>query len=518
MNDSPAILGREFRHFILNPYYSIYFALKQIGASQDGAPVKAFYQEAVKRYPGYLAFIPEVKNEKIYRELCLVQHAICKNLTSYLQKSNHSLGDTDIAGMFKEIEAIEKRLHTPFAFNQKEQGEPKKNSSSSLAPAGNLRVVPSAVAEARPKKESSLMKLEKDPSTLSSMTPLNFLPENDIDYLKNEPEFLELCQSRLLILHNPAIEEKIFVKLKEVANDLKKESHLEPVKEKIFTRGVEHSYLIEIRLSDFDFNQRKEIEAVFVALVLRHALLKDTAVSPEVCERQRHEFSQRVQENYRDFWSGPFNPEENTRLFRFERAIDKAKELINGNRNKGLFLSSAALLEWGKEGHRKYISTQVDSDVATQMRVRMIESLCGVKRAKRGLSGAMAVKKEEGRQTSLPGASTNWSDKNEAPTTAELLPFSSALEVLDSSLFSDEASRLEYMRLKRESAQLYLDAIKEELLNLESLICKDPAHMPLYQKLEGRKMSLEESLNRFNTYFSQREVSSSKVESDSKEG
>jgi serine/threonine protein kinase len=223
----------------------------------------------------------------------------------------------------------------------------------------------------------------------------DFLPENDFDYLKDSEKWIRKLMFRL------SPEEMKSIVAQSIQDKLMYQLENEPSKidiiiEKVFSRGAEHTYLSgkqkfsfvtaclnifssEIKLPELDFNQRKEIEACYVATILRHLILRD---GEKETTKDREEFKTRIFGKYSEFLENEYgNDSELTWLFRFERAILIAKNYVNGNRNKGLFLAMANLLE-GSDEFTKYV-TGGHSSKETKRRVLLIESICDIKPRKR---------------------------------------------------------------------------------------------------------------------------------------
>eukprot|EP01040_Poterioochromonas_malhamensis_P009649 gene9649-10478_t len=203
-----------------------------------------------------------------------------------------------------------------------------------------------------------------------------FIPENDFSYLSDDSKWIRRLSYRVT---PEEMKEKVVSVLKILLNDLETQpDKLDLIIEKIFGRGAEHTYLIEVKLSELDFNQRKEIEACFVASVIRYLILKTPAEKRDTSQA-REEFRKRlvedgVENSYADFMQNEVGSDiELTCLYRFERAVLIAKNYISGNRNKGLFLSVGSLLE-GSDDFTKYITGDHESK-ETKSRVLIVERL-----------------------------------------------------------------------------------------------------------------------------------------------
>eukprot|EP01040_Poterioochromonas_malhamensis_P011707 gene11707-12776_t len=211
-----------------------------------------------------------------------------------------------------------------------------------------------------------------------------FIPEDDFSYLSDDSKWIRRLSYRVT---PEEMKEKVIPFLKILLNDLDQQPNkLDLIIEKVFSRGAEHTYLIEVKLSELDFNQRKEIEACFVASVIRYLILKTPAEKRDTSQA-REEFRKRlvedgVENSYADFMQNEVGSDiELTCLYRFERAVLIAKTYISGNRNKGLFLSVGSLLE-GSDDFTKYI-TGGHASKETKRRVMIIERLCGIQPRKR---------------------------------------------------------------------------------------------------------------------------------------
>eukprot|EP01040_Poterioochromonas_malhamensis_P011706 gene11706-12775_t len=211
-----------------------------------------------------------------------------------------------------------------------------------------------------------------------------FLPEDDFSYLSDDSKWIRRLSYRVT---PEEMKEKVVPFVRTLLNDLDQQPNkLDLIIEKVFSRGAEHTYLIEVKLTELDFNQRKEIEACFVASVIRHLILKTPAEVSDTSQA-REEFRKRlveegVENSYADFMQNEVGSDsELTCLYRFERAVLIAKTYISGNRNKGLFLSVGSLLE-GSEEFTKYI-TGGHASKETKRRVALIERLCGIQPRKR---------------------------------------------------------------------------------------------------------------------------------------
>eukprot|EP01040_Poterioochromonas_malhamensis_P014139 gene14139-15632_t len=211
-----------------------------------------------------------------------------------------------------------------------------------------------------------------------------FISEDDFSYLSDDSKWIRRLSYRVT---PEEMKEKVVSFLKILLIDLETQpDKLDLIIEKVFGRGAEHTYLIEVKLSELDFNQRKEIEACFVASVIRYLILK-TPFEKRDTSQAREEFRKRlveegVENSYADFMQNEVGSDiELTCLYRFERAVLIAKTYISGNRNKGLFLSVGSLLE-GSDDFTKYI-TGGHASKETKRRVMIIERLCGIQPRKR---------------------------------------------------------------------------------------------------------------------------------------
>ncbi len=209
-----------------------------------------------------------------------------------------------------------------------------------------------------------------------------FISEDDFSYLSDDSKWIRRLSYRVT---PEEMKEKVVSVLKILLNDLDQQPNkLDLIIEKVFGRGAEHTYLIEVKLSELDFNQRKEIEACFVASVIRYLILK-TPFEKRDTSQAREEFRKRlveegVENSYADFMQNEVGSDiELTCLYRFERAVLIAKTYISGNRNKGLFLSVGSLLEGSDDftkyitgGHARYVILCFDLEVNLLMLVRLV--------------------------------------------------------------------------------------------------------------------------------------------------
>eukprot|EP01040_Poterioochromonas_malhamensis_P011705 gene11705-12774_t len=195
-----------------------------------------------------------------------------------------------------------------------------------------------------------------------------FIPEDDFSYLSDDSKWIRRLSYRVT---PEEMKEKVVSVLKILLNDLDQQPNkLDLIIEQIFSRGAEDTYLIEVKLSELDFNQRKEIEACFVASVIRHLILKTPAEVSDTSQA-REEFRKRlvedgVENSYADF---------------MQNEVGSDSELTCLKQKQGLFLSVGSLLE-GSDDFTKYI-TGGHASKETKRRVMIIERLCGIQPRKR---------------------------------------------------------------------------------------------------------------------------------------
>eukprot|EP01040_Poterioochromonas_malhamensis_P009653 gene9653-10482_t len=212
-----------------------------------------------------------------------------------------------------------------------------------------------------------------------------FSISDDFTYFMDNKKWIRRLSYRIGL--EEEMKAKVINALEMLIADLEsKPDKIDLLMEKILNKGAEHIYLIDMKLSELDFNQRREIEACFVASIIRYLILKTPAEKRDTSQA-REEFRKRlveegVENSYADFMQNEVGSDiELTCLYRFERAVLIAKTYISGNRNKGLFLSVGSLLE-GSDDFTKYI-TGGHASKETKRRVAMIERLCGIQPRKR---------------------------------------------------------------------------------------------------------------------------------------
>lgn len=213
------------------------------------------------------------------------------------------------------------------------------------------------------------------------------LAEDDVEYLRNESNWLKRLSHRQI---DDELKLLIPQRVKIFIDEIKTTpERLSFISEQLCARGAIATRLSDIPLN-VDFNVRKEIEAAFLATLIREMILiegKDT-------KDERDVFLNKMTTKYEEFLKDVVPTAssssrlaedtinaERTFLFRFERAIIIAKSMISGTRNKGLFLSVGNLLE-GSDDYVRYI-TGGHSSKETKRRVLMIEHLCDIKPRKR---------------------------------------------------------------------------------------------------------------------------------------
>ncbi len=186
-----------------------------------------------------------------------------------------------------------------------------------------------------------------------------FSTTDDFTYFMDNKKWIRRLSYRIGL--EEEMKAKVVNALEMLIADLEnKPDKIDLIIEKILNKGAEHIYLIDIKLSELDFNQRREIEACFVASIIRYLILKTPAEKRDTSQA-REEFRKRlvedgVENSYADFMQNEVGSDiELTCLYRFERAVLIAKTYISGNRNKGLFLSVGSLLE-GSDDFTKYIT------------------------------------------------------------------------------------------------------------------------------------------------------------------
>ncbi len=347
--------SREIHYTAFNPHYLIHFQFQEILQQQGCDAALEFYNTIIQRDPSYENFIPEIKTKDLYCAIYRTQLKICQFVLTCLNEE--CLGRPSLfneyRGLSREFNKLETLINHPF------------NIDALYCPTGEI-----AQATNQPSIE-----------TPQEGITAAFLPENDIDYLKD----VAAWKRRLSLYLNPEeIRDPVLAKIDVLLEDLQDEQKLDRIMENLFSRGAEHTYLSGVILPPMDFNQRKDLESCFVATVLRHHVIKKEQ-SPSECALARETFRDRLSSDYGSFMNeaenGQINDNEITWLHRFERAVLLAKSYIEAKRNKGLFLSVANLLE-GSDDLTRYI-TGSHTSRETKRRVLLIEHNCDVKPRKR---------------------------------------------------------------------------------------------------------------------------------------
>ncbi|MBX9692038.1 MAG: hypothetical protein K2Z81_06620, partial [Cyanobacteria bacterium] len=214
------------------------------------------------------------------------------------------------------------------------------------------------------------------------LTSCEFLKEDDFSYLLDEAKWVKRLSYRILVPDE--MKEKIIPILKVLLHHLENNhEQLDLIIDKVFDRGAENTYLIEIKLTDVGYDQKKAIEACFVASIIRYMILQ-TPADQRNTTKAREEFRKRLTEaeaSYENTVLDKTACTELTWLFRFERAVSLAKAHSTGNRNKGLFLLVGTLLE-GSDDSTKYV-TGGRSSKETKRREMIIERVCCIQPKKR---------------------------------------------------------------------------------------------------------------------------------------
>lgn len=131
-----------------------------------------------------------------------------------------------------------------------------------------------------------------------------------------------------------------------------------------------------IKINSYSFEIKKTINAAFISAVLRYLLLKN----PSVSEEEKLTFWQRLENTY-ELSKESYSSIEISLLFQFNRAILFLKKFCSANRNKGLFIHVANMLE-NSPSNTRYTTGGRSSD-ATIDRLNMIEKEFALLKRKR---------------------------------------------------------------------------------------------------------------------------------------
>jgi hypothetical protein len=212
---------------------------------------------------------------------------------------------------------------------------------------------------------------------------------NDYDYLSDPNKWLMRMEARLSLVFR-AIEESselgrdstdtliniVMDGLKEMSVEIHHPSNCRKVKPNLTGRGALLSYLVDKRFP-FDLNseQKKEIEAIFVATYLRAKIIEDYKAHPKKIEKfneERTQFRLRLVADYPLISLEETDIAEFIYLHRFERAIILLYEMTNKVERK-LSLKVGNLLEGTPDSKRYIIGGRSAKD--TLRRLDIIEKM-----------------------------------------------------------------------------------------------------------------------------------------------
>lgn len=178
---------------------------------------------------------------------------------------------------------------------------------------------------------------------------LDYLHENDVDYLIDDNLWAQRISERVPLSLRFILIQRIGVMLHDLSHGIE---YRNEVIERVMKHGAEYTYLSEYDLSSSTSDQKKDIEACFIASILRFLIL----VAPSDTTIARYDFKAKLEHIYKPRMNlESRSSNELTYLFRFERAIIMLKELTNGAKKKGLFLAVGSLLE-GSHNSVRYIT------------------------------------------------------------------------------------------------------------------------------------------------------------------
>jgi hypothetical protein len=212
---------------------------------------------------------------------------------------------------------------------------------------------------------------------------------NDYDYLSDPNKWLMRMEARLSLVFR-AIEESselgrdstdtliniVMDGLKEMSGEIHHPINCRKVKPNLTGRGALLSYLVDKRFP-FDLNseQKKEIEAIFVATYLRAKIIEDYKAHPKKIEKfneERTQFRLRLVADYPLISLEETDIAEFIYLHRFERAIILLYEMTNKVERK-LSLKVGNLLEGTPDSKRYIIGGRSAKD--TLRRLDIIEKM-----------------------------------------------------------------------------------------------------------------------------------------------
>jgi len=178
---------------------------------------------------------------------------------------------------------------------------------------------------------------------------LDYLNENDVDYLLDDNLWAQRISERVPVNLRFILIQRIGAMLHDLSHGVE---YRNEVIERVMKHGAEYTYLSEYDLSSSTPDQKRDIEACFIASILRFLIL----VAPSDTTIARYDFKAKLEHIYKQRMNlESQSSNELTYLFRFERAILMLKELTNGAKKKGLFLAVGSLLE-GSHNSVRYIT------------------------------------------------------------------------------------------------------------------------------------------------------------------
>lgn len=248
------------------------------------------------------------------------------------------------------------------------------------------------------------------PTTIISSAPcmlfhLNYLHENDVDYLIDDNLWAQRISERVSLNFKFIVIQRIGAMLHDLTHGIE---YRREVIERVIKHGAEYTYLSEYDLSSSTPDQKKDIEACFIASILRFLIL----LAPSDTTIARYDFKAKLEHIYKQRMNlESQSSNELTYLFRFERAILMLKDLTNGVKKKGLFLTVGSLLE-GSHNSVRYITGKElvlsfllqssnifklggHSSKETKRRLAIIEYICDLKVKKRRRKVTHSIEDDE---------------------------------------------------------------------------------------------------------------------------
>jgi hypothetical protein len=210
---------------------------------------------------------------------------------------------------------------------------------------------------------------------------------NDYDYLADDQKWFTRMQVRLSLLFRSLEQsnegqlettmiDTVMEGLHEMYNEIYHQTNFRKVRPNLTGRGALLSYLVDKQFAvELSSEQKKEIEAIFIATYIRSKIIEEYKADPEKinnCQQERTEFRQKLLANYPNIYVEASDASEIIYLHRFARSIRHLYELTNKVERK-LSLKVGNLLEGTADSKRYIIGGRSAKD--TIRRLELIEAI-----------------------------------------------------------------------------------------------------------------------------------------------